>query len=199
MYLGFGKRFLDLFISAAGLIVLAPVLLATGLVVWIGMGTPVLFRQTRPGRNERPFTILKFRTMRVARGEGDAARLTTLGRALRSMSLDELPTLLNVIKGEMSLVGPRPLLVDYLPLYNSTQARRHNVRPGITGLAQVSGRNALSWEERFDLDVRYVESGSLFLDLKILAMTVAKVLQKEGISCDGHATAPHFLGSKRCE
>jgi lipopolysaccharide/colanic/teichoic acid biosynthesis glycosyltransferase len=163
------------------------------------MGSPVLFRQRRPGLHGEPFELLKFRTMKVAKsGEGvesDGARLTTIGRTLRSLSLDELPTLWNVLRGDMSLVGPRPLLMEYLSLYNSEQARRHDVPPGITGWAQVNGRNAIDWEEKFELDVWYVDNWSLRLDLSILLQTVAAVLLRRGISADGHSTMPVFRGS----
>jgi lipopolysaccharide/colanic/teichoic acid biosynthesis glycosyltransferase len=164
------------------------------------MGKPVLFRQTRPGLHGVPFLMIKFRTMRDAVDASgvplpDAARLTRLGRFLRSSSLDELPELWNVLKGEMSLVGPRPLLMEYLPLYSAEQARRHEVRPGVTGWAQVNGRNALSWEDKFALDLWYVENRSLWLDLKIVWMTIRKVIKRDGISAEGEATMPKFTGS----
>jgi lipopolysaccharide/colanic/teichoic acid biosynthesis glycosyltransferase len=197
MYRTILKPALDVVLSLVAIIAAAPIMLATALVVRVTLGSPILFRQQRPGREGKPFTIFKFRTMRVSRGESDGARLTPMGQFLRSTSLDELPELINVLRGEMSLVGPRPLLMEYLPRYTATQARRHELAPGITGLAQVSGRNGLSWEQKFD--VRYVEQLSLWLDLKILVMTVARVFRREGISPQGHATAPEFLGSKSRE
>jgi len=186
------------------LIVCAPVLLAVIPGAWalihLLMGRPALFRQTRIGRGGKPFTFFKFRTMtdaRDARGEllPDARRLTRLGRFLRATSLDELPQLWNVLRGDMSLVGPRPLLPQYLPRYDSRQRRRHEVKPGITGWAQINGRNALSWEEKFDLDVWYVDHQSFRLDMKILWLTLLKVLRRDGISQSGHATMPEFMGS----
>jgi len=194
------KRCLDVVASGVGLLVLSPLLLAVALAVRATMGAPVLFSQERPGRGGRPFHLLKFRSMRHARpGEegpaSDGARLTRLGAFLRASSIDELPALLNVLRGEMSLVGPRPLLMRYLPRYSERQARRHDVRPGITGWAQVNGRNALSWEEKFELDVWYVEHRSLRLDLKIIWRTIHKVARREGISRAGHATMPEFMGS----
>jgi sugar transferase EpsL len=191
------KRVIDLLGAGAGLIALAPVLLLIALAVRRSLGLPVLFRQVRAGRHGRPFALLKFRTMTEARDAAgqplpDAQRLTWLGNWLRSTSLDELPELINVLRGDMSLVGPRPLLPEYLPHYSAEQARRHEVRPGITGWAAVQGRNALSWERRLALDVWYVDNWSLLLDLKILLMTVVKVLKREGISAEGHATMPRF-------
>jgi sugar transferase EpsL len=196
------KRSLDALLSAVGLLVLSPVLAVTALAVRLAIGSPVLFRQVRPGLHGEPFTLLKFRTMRDAHdAEGnllpDEARLTHLGAFLRSTSLDELPELWNVLRGEMSLVGPRPLLVEYLPLYTPEQARRHEVRPGITGWAQVNGRNAIRWDEKFRLDVWYVDNCSLRLDLWILLLTLRKVFVREGISHDGHATMENFRGSPR--
>jgi lipopolysaccharide/colanic/teichoic acid biosynthesis glycosyltransferase/glycosyltransferase involved in cell wall biosynthesis len=195
-----GKRAFDAVLSGCALALLAPILAAIALLVRVRLGSPVLFRQQRPGLRGKPFLLMKFRTMTDRRDAGgallpDGERLTPIGRLLRSTSLDELPELLNVLLGDMSLVGPRPLLREYLPLYTDRQARRHEVEPGITGLAQVRGRNALSWEEKFELDVRYVESASLFLDVKILMMTMITVLQRQGISSEGHATAPEFVGS----
>jgi lipopolysaccharide/colanic/teichoic acid biosynthesis glycosyltransferase len=195
------KRLLDLTAALLGLIVLALPLL---LLVWLvrrKLGRPAFFRQVRPGLHGRPFQMVKFRTMTDARGPDgallpDAERLTPFGRFLRASSLDELPELWNVLKGDMSLVGPRPLLMEYLPLYTPEQARRHAVRPGITGWAQVNGRNALSWEEKFALDVWYVDHRSLRLDLKILWLTVRKVLVREGISAAGEATMGKFTGSQ---
>ena len=199
-YQRYGKRAFDAILSGCALALLAPILAAIALLVRVRLGSPVLFRQQRPGLRGRPFFMVKFRTMTNGRDAGgallaDGERLTPIGRFLRSTSLDELPELLNVLRGDMSLVGPRPLLKEYLPLYTDRQARRHEVEPGITGLAQVRGRNSLSWEEKFELDVRYVESVSLFLDVKILIMTMITVLQRQGISTDGHATAPEFVGS----
>ena len=179
---------------------MSPIMLLLALAVATTMGRPVLFRQMRPGRGGRAFCLLKFRTMTADRDASgaplcDAQRLTALGRLLRAASLDELPELINVIKGDMSLVGPRPLLLEYLPLYTAEQARRHEVRPGITGWAQVNGRNALSWEERFRMDVWYIENQSLWLDLKIIARTVVSVVTARGVSHPGEATMPAFRGS----
>lgn len=195
------KRPLDVILSAMALLILSPVLLAIALLVRVGMGSPVLFRQRRPGLHGRPFTILKFRTMTEARdGDGtllpDVDRLTVLGRFLRRTSLDELPELINVLRGDMSLVGPRPLRMHYLDRYTPEQMRRHDVLPGITGWAQVNGRNALTWEEKFALDVWYVDHVSFWLDLKILLMTVLRVLTGDGISQPGHATMPEFTGTE---
>jgi sugar transferase EpsL len=191
------KRVFDIVVSAVALTVLAPVMGLIALAVWRTMGRPVLFRQARPGLHGKPFVMYKFRTMRDLRdAEGnllpDEARLTPFGRWLRSTSLDELPELLNVLRGEMSLVGPRPLLMEYLERYTPEQARRHEVKPGITGWAQIHGRNNLSWEERLRLDVWYVDHWSLWLDLKILWRTLWMVLRREGISAQGHATMPRF-------
>jgi len=191
------KRMFDVGVSATALVVLAPVMGLIALAVWRTMGRPVLFRQVRPGLHGKPFVMYKFRTMRDLRdAEGkllpDEARLTPFGRWLRSTSLDELPELLNVLRGEMSLVGPRPLLMEYLDRYTPEQARRHEVKPGITGWAQIHGRNNLSWDERFKLDVWYVDNWSLWLDLKILWRTLWMVLRREGISAQGHATMPRF-------
>jgi lipopolysaccharide/colanic/teichoic acid biosynthesis glycosyltransferase len=193
------KRLFDIAVSGLALIMLSPVLAVVAIGVRYKLGTPVLFRQVRPGLHCRPFELIKFRTMRDGKdthGEPlpDAARMTRSGSFLRATSLDELPELWNVLKGEMSLVGPRPLLMDYLPLYSPSQLRRHEVLPGVTGLAQVSGRNALSWDERFALDVWYVDNRSFWLDLKILASTVAKVFQREGINAPGSATMEKFGG-----
>ena len=183
-----------------GIILAAPLLLLVALLVRVKLGTPILFRQQRPGLHGVPFTLLKFRTMTNQRDVAgkllpDDERLTRFGRWLRSTSLDELPELINVLRGEMSLVGPRPLLMRYLDRYTSEQARRHEVRPGITGWVQVNGRNALSWEEKFKLDVWYVDNLSLWLDLKIIRLTIWKVLRREGISQTGHATMEEFSGS----
>jgi lipopolysaccharide/colanic/teichoic acid biosynthesis glycosyltransferase len=194
------KRAFDLVAAGAGLIVLAPVLLGLAIAIRFKLGSPVLFRQTRPGYEGRPFTIYKFRTMLDLNGPDgrprpDAERLTRFGRILRASSLDELPELVNVLRGEMSLVGPRPLIMEYLPRYTAEQARRMDVLPGITGLAQVSGRNAVSWDERFELDVEYVDTWSFALDLSILWRTVRAVLVREGIAAAGHATMPAFEGA----
>ncbi len=193
------KRLFDLLLTLAGLVVLSPVFLLVGLAVLIFQGRPVFFRQQRPGYRGRIFTLYKFATMRDLRDPSgrllpDAQRLTRLGRFLRASSLDELPELLNVLQGEMSLVGPRPLLVKYLPLYSPEQMRRHDVLPGITGWAQVNGRNALSWQDKFRLDVWYVDHWSFWLDLKILALTAWKVIKREGINQPGQATAVEFNG-----
>jgi len=195
------KRVFDVVVSAIALVALAPVMGLIALAVWRTMGRPVLFRHVRPGLHGKPFVMYKFRTMRDLRdAEGkllpDEARLTPFGRWLRATSLDELPELLNVLRGEMSLVGPRPLLMEYLERYTPEQARRHEVNPGITGWAQIHGRNNLSWEERFKLDVWYVDNWSLWLDLKILWRTLWMVLRREGISAQGHATMPEFRGSQ---
>lgn len=196
------KRVIDLLGAAlTGLVLVIPAV-GVGAAVWATMGRPILFKQLRSGLHGRPFYLYKFRTMTDARNAGgqllpDEQRLTRLGRWLRATSLDELPELWNVLKGDMSLVGPRPLLMEYLERYTPEQARRHEVKPGITGWAQVNGRNALSWEEKFRLDVWYVDNWSLWLDLKILFMTVLKVLRREGISAEGYATMPEFMGSAR--
>ena len=196
----FWKRVVDLSASALGLVILSPILLALALLIRARLGAPVLFRQTRPGLHARPFTIYKFRSMRDARDARgnplpDAERLPPLGRFLRSTSLDELPELWNVLRGDMSLVGPRPLLMEYVPLYSAEQARRHEVRPGITGWAQVNGRNALGWKDRFALDVEYVDRLSLALDARILLLTVRKVFRREGINQQGSATMEKFRGN----
>ncbi len=190
------KRGVDVLASALGLAVTAPVQLATAGLVLATMGSPVLFRQPRPGKDGVVFELVKFRTMRHpdATRTSDADRLTAVGRFLRATSLDELPTLLNVLKGEMSLVGPRPLLVEYLDRYTPEQARRHEVRPGVTGLAQVSGRNGLSWEQKFALDVRYVDTRSFAGDVAILAKTLLQVVRRAGVSAPGHATMAEFVG-----
>ena len=199
-YEKFGKRALDLGLSVPALVVLAPVSAAVGVAVRAKLGAPVLFRQQRPGRDEQLFELTKFRTMSDARDEGgrllpDDQRLGKLGELLRRTSLDELPTLLNVVRGEMSLVGPRPLLVQYLDRYSPEQRRRHEVRPGVTGWAQVNGRNAISWEEKFELDLWYVENISLRTDLAILFKTMKQVMGQRDISAEGHATMPEFTGS----
>ncbi|RZL48270.1 MAG: sugar transferase [Variovorax sp.] len=194
------KRAFDFVLAAIGVLLFALPLLVLAVLVRRKLGSPVLFRQVRPGRGGRPFEMVKFRTMTSERGPDgallpDAQRLTDFGRFLRATSLDELPEIWNVLKGDMSFVGPRPLLVEYLPLYSTQEARRHEVRPGITGWAQVNGRNALSWQEKFRLDVWYVDHRSLALDLKILWMTVRKVFVREGISAAGEATMAPFTGS----
>ena len=194
------KRFFDFTAAAVALLLLCLPLLALTLLVRRKLGRPAFFRQVRPGLHGKPFEMVKFRSMTDARGPDgallpDADRLTPFGRFLRSSSLDELPGLWNVLKGDMSLVGPRPLLMEYLPLYSPTQARRHEVRPGITGWAQVNGRNAIGWDDKFKLDVWYVDNRSLWLDLRILWMTVRKVLVRDGISAAGEATMPIFKGS----
>lgn len=195
------KRLFDIVASACGLLVLSPVIGLIALIVRVKLGSPVLFRQIRPGVDAKPFVLLKFRSMRDRVGPdglplSDAERLTAFGKALRSTSLDELPELWNVLRGDMSLVGPRPLLMEYLPLYSPKQARRHEVRPGITGWAQVNGRNALSWEEKFEYDVWYVDNRSLMLDIRILLMTVVKVLRRAGVAAKGEATMPRFQGNR---
>ncbi|WP_457650545.1 sugar transferase [Profundibacter sp.] len=193
------KRFLDIVGSLAGLILFSPVLILLYFLIRNDMGSPVLFRQTRPGKDGRLFNMVKFRSMKDTIGPDglalpDAERLTPLGRKIRSTSLDELPGLWNVLKGDMSLVGPRPLLVEYLPLYSPEQARRHEVRPGITGWAQVNGRNAISWEDKFALDVWYVDNRTIWLDLKIIALTVKKVLLRDGIDDESGISMERFKG-----
>ena len=189
------KRLIDVLGAAAGLVVAAVPMGVIALVIRRTMGRPVLFSQERPGLDGRPFTLYKFRTMRDGPGD-DADRLTAVGSFLRSTSLDELPELWNVARGDMSLVGPRPLLTGYLDLYSPRQARRHEVRPGLTGLAQVEGRNAVDWDERFELDVRYVETWTVPGDIGIILRTVWSVLRREGINADGHATMPEFTGDR---
>ena len=195
------KRAFDIAASTSALVVLSPVLAITAHKVKKELGSPVLFRQTRPGLHGKPFEMIKFRTMKDATDKAgnalpDSERLTDFGKKLRASSLDELPELWNVLKGDMSLVGPRPLLMEYLPLYSAEQAKRHNVRPGVTGYAQVNGRNSLSWEDKFKLDTWYVEHQSLWLDMKILLKTVKKVIIKDGISAEGEATMTKFTGSR---
>ena len=195
------KRLFDMVFALTLLISAAPFMLLLALVVWQGMGRPILLAQMRPGWNGRPFPFYKFRTMTEELDEHgqllpDAMRLTPLGLFLRRTSLDELPQIINVLKGDMSLVGPRPLLMEYLPLYTPEQARRHEVRPGITGWAQVNGRNALNWEDKFKLDVWYVDHCSFWLDIRILWLTLLKVLVREGINAAGDATMPKFTGSR---
>ena len=200
MYGKFFKRFLDMVLASLALIALSPVILAVAVLVRVKLGSPVMFRQKRPGKNEKIFTMCKFRTMTNERGENgellpDEVRLTKFGRFLRKTSIDELPELFNIIKGDMSIVGPRPLLVEYLPYYNAEQRRRHIVRPGLTGLAQVNGRNATTWDERFRYDVQYVEKVSFLRDLKIICATVGIVFRRKGISAEGHATMGSFIDS----
>ncbi|AAU25132.1 sugar transferase [Bacillus licheniformis] len=195
------KRFFDLALSVILLVALSPAMILTACLIRWKIGSPVLFRQTRPGLNGEPFTLYKFRTMtdeRDAAGNllSDEKRLTKTGRLIRKTSLDELPQLINVIKGDLSLVGPRPLLMEYIPLYTKRQWRRHEVKPGITGWAQINGRNKVTWEEKFELDVWYVDHRSFLLDLKILLLTVVKVLKSEGVSQDRHVTAEKFTGRR---
>lgn len=195
------KRIVDIVGSLAGLVLLSPVIVGLALVVRVDMGSPVLFRQQRPGRNGRPFTMVKFRTMRDARDArgvllGDDDRLTRVGRFMRSASLDELPELWNVLVGDMSLVGPRPLLMAYLERYTPEQARRHEVYPGVTGWAQINGRNAISWDEKFALDVWYVDHRTFWLDLRILVATLARVVRRKDINSTDAVTMPEFLGSQ---
>lgn len=196
------KRIIDILGAGLGLLLLSPVLAVVAYIIRRGMGSPVLFRQTRPGLDGKPFQMIKFRTMQhmvdaAGKPLPDGERLTKLGHFLRSSSLDELPELWNVLKGEMSLVGPRPLLMEYLPLYSSEHNRRHEVRPGVTGWAQVNGRNAISWEEKFALDVWYVDNRSIWIDLKIIWLTIRKVIRRDGISAAGDATMPKFTGFPR--
>ena len=192
------RRLVDVVVASIALVILSPVLAV--LVRW-RLGSPVLFRQPRPGLNGQPFTMLKLRTMRDLVGSDghlcpDEERLTAFGQWLRSTSLDEIPELVNVLRGDMSLVGPRPLMMSYLPLYSAEQARRHDIKPGITGLAQVRGRNAITWEEKFELDVWYVDHRSLLVDARIIGRTITQVLRRDGIAADGYATAPAFTGSE---
>lgn len=193
------KRFFDIFSSLIAIIILSPVLIITAILVRTKLGSPVLFKQERPGKDEKIFTLMKFRTMTDERDENgellpDEVRLTKFGKFLRSTSIDELPELFNILKGDMSVIGPRPLLVRYLPRYNEHQHRRHEVRPGLSGWAQVNGRNTVSWEDKFDMDVEYVDNYSLIMDIKILIMTVKNVLKREGISSDTSATMEEFMG-----
>ncbi len=195
------KRLFDILLSLSVLLCLAPVMVITALLIAVKLGRPVIFKQKRPGIRGEVFEMYKFRSMTEEKDDNgellsDDQRLPRFGKLLRSSSLDELPELLNILKGDMSLVGPRPLLVEYLPLYDNEQAKRHNVKPGITGWAQVNGRNAISWEEKFKLDVWYVENRSFLLDIKILFLTVLKVFKRDGISQGGQATAEKFRGTK---
>ncbi len=194
------KRLLDIVVAAVALVLLSPLIALVAVAIRLSLGTPVLFRQLRPGYQARPFSILKFRTMNEARDPRggllpDSERLVGVGRLVRRLSLDELPQLWNVLCGDMSLVGPRPLLMEYLGRYSPEQARRHKVRPGITGWAQINGRNAITWEQKFAHDVWYVDHRSFWLDLRILVTTIWRVLTRHGISQEGHATMPHFMGS----
>jgi lipopolysaccharide/colanic/teichoic acid biosynthesis glycosyltransferase len=196
------KRLLDLAVAAIALLLLSPVILSTALAVRLFLGTPVLFRQQRPGYKGRPFFLYKFRTMTAASDAAgnllpDYERLTPLGRFLRALSLDELPELLNILRGEMSLVGPRPLLMEYLPRYSPEQMRRHDAWPGLTGWAQVNGRNALTWADKFRLDVWYVDHWSFWLDIQIILLTFWKVLKREGVSQPGQATTEYFMGNEK--
>lgn len=200
----FAKRCLDIVVAGLGLIVISPVLIVLAIMIWIQMGRPVMFKQMRPGLHGLSFFMYKFRTMTGKRDENgvllpDEMRLTRLGKFLRSSSLDELPELFNVLKGDMSLVGPRPLLMQYLERYTPEQARRHEAKPGITGWAQINGRNTISWEEKFALDVWYVDNCSLWLDMKIMFMTVVKVFRREGISAEGEATMAEFMGNNNTQ
>lgn len=194
------KRVIDILGSFIGLIILSPVFTVTAILVYIKLGSPIFFIQERVGKDNKIFKMIKFRSMKNNKNKyghylSDEERLTSFGKKLRSLSIDELPELINVLKGDMSLVGPRPLLVDYLELYSDEQIRRHEMRPGITGLAQVNGRNSISWGERFDLDVSYIDTYNLFLDIKILFMTVYKVIKRDGISQEGNATMESFTGN----
>ena len=203
-YQHYGKRLLDFAVALTALVLLSPVLLIIAVLVRAELGSPIIYRQQRPGLNERIFTVYKFKTMTDEKDENgkvlpDKERLTKFGRLLRATSLDELPELFNILKGDMAIVGPRPLLVKYLPLYNSQQRRRHEVRPGLTGLAQVSGRNAISWEDKFKLDVAYIESLSLMGDLKIILRTIKKVVVREGISSEQSVTMEAFAGTEDAE
>lgn len=195
------KRPLDFLVALSALLLLYPFLIFIGIIVKLKLGSPVLFKQVRPGLYGQPFTMMKFRTMTDERDENgellpDDKRLTSFGKFLRSTSLDELPELINVLQGDMSLVGPRPLLTRYLDRYTDEQARRHDVKPGVTGWAQINGRNAISWEDKLELDVWYVDHLSLWLDFKILVLTLTKVIKREGISQDGHVTMTEFMGEK---
>ena len=202
IYQKYIKRILDITLSGAAIIVLSPVMGVTAILVKKKLGSPVIFKQERPGKDEKIFTMYKFRTMTDARGEKgellpDSVRLTTFGKMLRSTSLDELPELFNIFKGDMSVVGPRPLLVQYLPLYNEKQKRRHEVRPGLSGLAQVNGRNAITWEQKFDYDVEYVKKVSFALDVRIVIKTMIKAFRQENINADTAVTMEVFKGSEK--
>lgn len=200
MYAKYIKRILDFGLSLLALIVLSPILLITAILVKVKLGSPVIFKQQRPGKNEKIFTLYKFRTMTDKKDENgnllpDAERLTKFGKFLRSTSLDELPELVNILKGDMAIVGPRPLLVEYLPLYNERQKHRHDVRPGLTGLAQISGRNSITWEEKFNDDLEYISKISILEDIKIIFATIGKVFKREGISQENSATMEKFKGN----
>lgn len=202
LYRNYIKRFLDIVLSAGAIIVLSPVMAVTAVLVRVKLGSPVIFKQKRPGKDERIFEMYKFRSMTDARDENgellpDEVRLTSFGKKLRASSLDELPELFNILKGDMSVVGPRPLLVQYLPLYNAQQKRRHEVRPGVTGYAQVHGRNAITWEEKFEKDVYYVDHISFWGDWKIILQTIRAVVKKEGISSETSATMELFEGTEK--
>lgn len=202
MYRNFVKRLLDFILSLIASIILSPVMLVVAVLVRVKLGSPVLFKQQRPGKNEKIFNMYKFRTMTDERNENgellpDEVRLTKFGKTLRSTSLDELPELFNIVKGDMSIVGPRPLLVRYLPLYNERQKHRHDVRPGFTGLAQVNGRNSISWEEKFEWDVKYVEHITFLRDCRIILKTIAVVLKRDGISSATSATMEEFTGNRK--
>ena len=195
------KRVLDFALAAISVVALAPLIAIIAILVYLNLGSPVTYKQQRPGLHGRPFELVKFRSMREAFGEDgqplpNDQRMTPFGRFLRSLSLDELPELWNILRGDMSIVGPRPLLMEYLPLYNERQARRHEVKPGLTGWCQVNGRNSLSWEEKFDLDIWYVENASLSLDIKIIFKTFLTVIRREGISHEGDVAMPRFRGSR---
>ena len=202
LYRNYIKRFLDIVLSAGAIVVLSPVMAVTAILVWIKLGSPVIFKQRRPGKDEKIFEMYKFRSMTNARDENgellpDEVRLTSFGKKLRASSLDELPELFNILKGDMSVVGPRPLLVQYLPLYNAQQKRRHEVRPGVTGYAQVHGRNAITWEEKFEKDVYYVDHISFWGDWKIILQTIRAVVKKEGIRSETSATMELFEGTEK--
>lgn len=204
MYRHVIKRLLDILLSGIALLLLSPILLIVAALVRVKLGTPVLFKQERPGKDEKIFTLYKFRTMTSERDENgellpDEVRLTSFGRMLRSTSLDELPELINIFKGDMSIVGPRPLLVRYLPRYSDEQRHRHDVRPGLTGLAQVNGRNAITWEKKFEYDIQYVKEMSFFMDVKIVIQTFVKVFKREDINSDTSATMEEFMGGNECE
>jgi lipopolysaccharide/colanic/teichoic acid biosynthesis glycosyltransferase len=201
VYRKYIKRFIDLILSLIAIILLFPVFLIVAVLVKAKLGSPVIFKQKRPGKNEKIFMMYKFRTMTDKRNENgellpDELRLTKFGKILRSTSLDELPELFNILKGDMSIVGPRPLLIQYLPLYNEQQRRRHEVRPGLSGLAQISGRNAITWEQKFELDIKYVDTVSFLSDWKIIFLTILRVFKREGINSDSYVTMNVFTGSK---
>ena len=197
------KRFFDMLLIILGLPLIFPLFILIALLVRLDLGSPIILKQFRPGLNGKLFLLIKFRTMTNSKDENgnlltDEERLTKFGKFLRSISLDELPELWNVLNGNMSLVGPRPLLEDYLPLYTEQQARRHKVKPGITGWAQINGRNSISWEDKFDYDLWYVDNKSFWLDIKIILMTIVKVINRDGVSANGNSTMPKFTGTKKC-